>query len=115
MKVVSPYGRAVIIKRTVPFIIANFSGLSDEVLAAVKLALKHKDDLSALVDVKEVEVAQGMRIGAVICLQAIAVRLGIVKALGTDRQGKTPPIYRCPPPRCPALETDTCSHQEKTY
>jgi transposase len=68
--------------------LANFSGLSDEVIVAVKLALKHKDDLSALVDVKEVEATQGMRIGAVICLQAIAVRLGIVKALGTDRQGK---------------------------
>jgi hypothetical protein len=29
-----------------------------------------------------------MRIGAVICLHTIAVRLGLVKALGTDRQGK---------------------------
>jgi len=26
--------------------LANFSGLSDEVIAAIKLALKHKDDLS---------------------------------------------------------------------
>jgi transposase len=68
--------------------LANFSGLSDEVIAAMKLALKHKDDLSALVNVKEVEATQGMRIGAVICLQVLAVRLGIVKALGTDRQGK---------------------------
>jgi transposase len=31
---------------------------------------------------------QGMRIGAVFCLQAVATRLGLVKALGTDRQGK---------------------------
>jgi transposase len=68
--------------------LANFSGLSDEVIAAIKLALKHKDDLSALINVKEVEATQGMRIGAVICLQALAARLGIVKALGTDRQGK---------------------------
>ena len=68
--------------------LANFSGLSDEVIAAMKLALKHKDDLSVLVNVKEVEATQGMRIGAVICLQVLAVRLGIVKALGTDRQGK---------------------------
>jgi transposase len=68
--------------------LANLTSLSDEVIAAMKLALKHKDDLSALVDVKEVGATQGMRIGAVICLQAIASRLGIVKALGTDRQGK---------------------------
>jgi transposase len=68
--------------------LANFSSLSDEVIAAIKLALKHKDDLSALINVKEVEATQGMRIGAVICLQVLATRLGIVKALGTDRQGK---------------------------
>jgi transposase len=68
--------------------LANLSGLPDKVIAAMKLALKHKDDLSALVSVTNIETAQGMRIGAVFCLQAIAVRLGLVKALGTDRQGK---------------------------
>ena len=67
---------------------ANLSNLPDKVIAAMKLALKHKDDLSALVNVTNIETAQGMRIGAVFCLQAIAVRLGLVKALGTDRQGK---------------------------
>ena len=68
--------------------LANLSSLPDKVIAAMKLALKHKDDLSALVNVTNIETAQGMRIGAVFCLQAIAVRLGLVKALGTDRQGK---------------------------
>jgi transposase len=68
--------------------LANLSRLPDKVIAAMKLALKHKDDLSVLVNVTNIETAQGMRIGAVFCLQAIAVRLGLVKALGTDRQGK---------------------------
>ena len=68
--------------------LANLTSLPDKVIAAMKLALKHKDDLSALVNVTNIETAQGMRIGAVFCLQAIAVRLGLVKALGTDRQGK---------------------------
>ena len=68
--------------------LANFTALPTEVIAAMKLALKHKDDLSVLMDVRDVATAQGMRIGAVICLQAIAVRLGLAKALGSDRQGK---------------------------
>jgi transposase len=68
--------------------LANLSSLPDKVIAAMKLALKHTDDLSALVNVTNIEAAQGTRIGAVFCLQAIAVRLGLVKALGTDRQGK---------------------------
>jgi len=68
--------------------LTNLTSLPDKVIAAMKLALKHKDDLSALVNVTNIETAQGMRIGAVFCLQAIAVRLGLVKALGTDRQGK---------------------------
>jgi len=68
--------------------LANLSNLPDKVIAAMKLALKHKDDLSVLVSVTNIETALGMRIGAVFCLQAIAVRLGLVKALGTDRQGK---------------------------
>ena len=68
--------------------IANLTGLPDKVIAAMKLALRHKDDLSVLANVKDIEVAQGMRIGAVFCLQAIAARLGLVKAFGSDRQGK---------------------------
>jgi transposase len=68
--------------------LANFSSIPDRVITAMKLALKHKEDLSVLVNVTNIETAQGMRIGAVFCLQAVAVRLGLVKALGADRQGK---------------------------
>jgi len=68
--------------------LANLSGLPDEVIAAMKLALKHKDNLSVVVDVKDLSTAYGMRIGAVFCLYALALRLGLVNALGTDRQGK---------------------------
>lgn len=66
----------------------NLSGLPDEVIAAMKLALKHQEDLSVLVDVKDVSTTYGMRIGAVFCLYALALRLGLANALGTDRQGK---------------------------
>jgi len=68
--------------------LANLTGLPDKVIAAMKLALRHKDDLSVLVNVTNIETTQGMRIGAVFCLQAIAARIGLVKALGTARQGK---------------------------
>ncbi len=43
---------------------------------------------TSLVNVKEIEATQGLRIGAVICLQALAVRLGITRALDSERQGK---------------------------
>lgn len=68
--------------------IANLSGLPDKVIAAMKLALRHKDNLSVLVDVNGIEMKQGMRIGAVFCLKVLADRLGLMKALGTDQQGK---------------------------
>ena len=68
--------------------VANLTGLPEEVIAAMKLALRHKGDLSVLRDAKEVELTQGVRIGAVICLQTIATRLGLVKVLGGDRHGK---------------------------
>jgi hypothetical protein len=68
--------------------LANLTSLPDEVIAAMKLALRHKDDLAVVRDAKEVEVTQGIRLGAVICLHTIAVRLGVVKALGWDREGK---------------------------
>ena len=68
--------------------LANLTGLPDEVIAAMKLALRHKGDLAVVRDAKEVVVTQGIRLGAVICLHTIAVRLGVVKALGWDRDGK---------------------------
>ena len=68
--------------------LANLTGLPDVVIAAMKLALKHRDDLSVLVDVKDVDSSYGMRVGAVVCLYDLSKRLGLERALGTDRQGK---------------------------
>ena len=68
--------------------IANLSHCSTEEIEAIKLALKHKGDLSLLGSVKEVKVSQGLRVGAVWLLDALARRLGITQALGKTRQGK---------------------------
>jgi hypothetical protein len=68
--------------------VANLSHCSPQEVAAIKLALQHKDDLSVLTSLQEVCVQQGQRVGAVLCLYAIAQRLGIAQALGAHRQGR---------------------------
>jgi len=68
--------------------IANLSHCSEEEIAAIRLALRHKGDLALLGSVKEINVQQGSRIGAVFCLQVLAQRLGLAQALGTQRPGK---------------------------
>ncbi len=68
--------------------IANLSSCSEKEIGAIKLALKHKGDLSHLVDIKEIETKEGMRIGAVSSLKVVADRIGLTTALGSDEQGK---------------------------
>jgi transposase len=68
--------------------IANLSACSEEEIAAIKLAMKHKKDLAHLVNIEEVDAREGMRIGAVFSLKAIADRIGLTAALGSDQQGK---------------------------
>ena len=68
--------------------IANLSGSTDEEIAAIKLALKHKKDLSVLGSGSKVKAVLGKRIGAVWALYVLAERLQIQKALGTERNGK---------------------------
>ncbi|MBM4275824.1 MAG: IS1634 family transposase, partial [Deltaproteobacteria bacterium] len=68
--------------------IANLSHCSEEEIAAIKLALKHKSDLALLGSLKDISLQQGSRIGAVFSLQVVAERLGLVKALGYQRAGK---------------------------
>lgn len=67
--------------------VANLSHCSPQEIAAIKLALQHKDDLSVLASIQEVCVEQGQRVGAVFCLYVIAQRLGIPQAFGAHRQG----------------------------
>ncbi|MDY6973810.1 MAG: IS1634 family transposase [Thermodesulfobacteriota bacterium] len=68
--------------------IANLSHCSEEEIQAIKLALRHKKNLSALISVKDVNTALGKRIGAVWAFSVVAERLGITMALGRDRNGK---------------------------
>ncbi len=68
--------------------VANLSACSVDEIAAIKLALKHKSDLSALASVEDVRTIAGKRVGAVWCLFVIAQRLGIIAALGQQRQGR---------------------------
>ena len=68
--------------------IANLSHCSEEEIAAIKLALKHKNNLSNLGSIGEIRTQQGMRIGAVCFLKAIASRTGLIQALGNHQNGK---------------------------
>lgn len=68
--------------------IANLSHCSPQEIEAMKLALKHKNDLSSFGNIKEVEIEQGIQVGAVCLLKTIAERLGIMDVLGDSREGK---------------------------
>ena len=69
--------------------IANLSHCTVEEIDAIKLALKHKKDLSRLVSLsKDITLHQGSSVGAVCTIHDIARQLGIHKALGPTREGK---------------------------
>jgi len=69
--------------------IANLSHCSDEEIESIRLALKHKNDLTKLGSISEnITLHQGLSIGAVWLIYDIAKQLGIVSALGSSRQGK---------------------------
>jgi len=69
--------------------IANLSACSEKEIAAIKLALQHKNDLSEVASLSEyVTLRQGASVGAVWLIYKIASRLGISSALGNSREGK---------------------------
>jgi len=69
--------------------IANLSKCSPEEIAAIRLALRHKKDLSQLTgQSKVVSLRQGLSVGAVWLIYDMARQLGMAEALGTTRQGK---------------------------
>jgi len=69
--------------------IANLSSCSDQEIQAIRLALKHKGDLTQLASLKEnLVVKQGLSIGAVFTLLSVAKRLGIDHALGNSQEAK---------------------------
>src|SRR4030067_2252487 len=68
--------------------IANLSHCTSGEIAAIKLALKHKGDLTVLGSLKEsVELQEGLSVGALWAVSQIGKDLGIEKALGTDVEG----------------------------
>ncbi len=69
--------------------IANLSHCTPEEVAAIKLALKYKEDLTVLGSLKEsVELQEGLSVGAVWAVYQVGKGLGLEKALGTDFEGK---------------------------
>ena len=67
--------------------IANLSSCTEDEIAAIKLALKHKGNLQELTSFKSLNVEQGLAVGAVWTLKTIAERLGIGRALGKMHMG----------------------------
>ena len=69
--------------------IANVSSCSEEEIKAIRLALRHKHDLTQLGNLKkELVVRQGLSVGALWTLYDVARQLGIVDALGNTRNGR---------------------------
>jgi hypothetical protein len=69
--------------------IANLSHCSPQEIEAIRLALKHKGDLSVFnINKRQSQPVQGMSVGAVETVHQIAKRLNIIKALGNDFPGK---------------------------
>ena len=69
--------------------IANLSYCSPEEIAAIKLALRHKGDLTVLGSIKEcVELHEGLSMGAVWMLYQVGRELGLEKVLGTGFEGR---------------------------
>jgi hypothetical protein len=68
--------------------IANLSGCSAAEIEAIRLALRHKDKLSALdTNPSAIVIKQGLSYGAVHLVHEVARALGIVAALGPSRDG----------------------------
>jgi Transposase DDE domain len=71
--------------------LANLTHCKPEEVEAIRLALKHKGDLGRILASAVEggpELKQGLSVGAVWLLSQLARKLGVVAALGSDRQGK---------------------------
>ena len=67
--------------------IANLSSCAAHEIEAIRLALKHKNNLKTLERIlsTSIQTQQGLSVGAVYALQETAKRLGLCKALGRSR------------------------------
>ena len=73
--------------------IANLTGCSPIEIEAIRLALKHKKQLTELIERKQQikegdNLKQGLSVGAVWVISDIARQIGITAALGNTREGK---------------------------
>ena len=69
--------------------IANLTGCPEAEIAAIRLALEHKGDLMQLGSLREnLALKQGLSVGAVFTLDAVAKRLGISQALGNSQEAR---------------------------
>lgn len=66
----------------------NLSSCSDDEIAALKLAFKHKKDLSSIASLSDIEAILGKSIGAVWAMNVIAQRVGVTRALGKTPAAK---------------------------
>jgi len=76
--------RSAVKKRT----LLNLTKYPANLIYAIEVALKNKENLSALTSLKEVNMQQGQSVGGVFALMQVARRIGIEKALGTHQHGK---------------------------
>jgi len=76
--------RSAVKKRT----LLNLTKYPPQIVNAIELALKHKDNLSVLGSLEGLKLEQGPSVGGVFTLFQMAKRLGVEKALGVDHQGK---------------------------
>ena len=69
--------------------VGKISAGSPEEIEAIRLALRHKHELTSLSSARvAVQLEQGAACGAVLTLLALAKELGVARALGSTRQGK---------------------------
>lgn len=70
--------------------IANLSRCSPQEIEAIRLALRHKDELTEHLSLpnQQIDLRQGLSVGAVWLLYDLSKQLGLVHALGPSRDGK---------------------------
>jgi hypothetical protein len=69
--------------------LANLSQSKPEEIAALRLALQYKDNLQEVGSIEEsLRLQEGLSLGGVLTVYTVAKRLGIEKALGSERAGK---------------------------
>src|SRR6266852_434645 len=67
--------------------IANLTYCDPKEIAAIELALRHKNNLTALASLEQIELHQGPSVGAVWTVYQVAQQLGLRKILGEEFSG----------------------------